>query len=283
MAATPQPLASRIRERNRHHSWLLRAPVLLWMAWLLFRYLGDASASSIWGGINLAFHEIGHILFGFLPEFWAVAGGTLTELAIPLVVAALFLRQKEDFGAAVALFWFATALTGAAVYAGDARLQALPLVSPFAGEPLHDWRYMLGRLGLLERDTQVAAILRGLGLLVMAGSVALGAWILRLMATDPERKGSGAAAPAGLTPGESLEAEGLRFQAWLAAREGKGQPQTSPGGDDDAPPTHAPPPEPRNRTTDAALDQVKDQVDPRSLSPEERRLLDFLERDPKDR
>lgn len=270
LPSRPDISADRIRERNRHHSWLLRLPIFLWLAYLFVRYLGDPSASSVWGGINLAFHEIGHILFSFLPEFWMVAGGTLTEMTIPLVAAALFLRQKEDFGAAVALFWFATVLMGAAVYAGDARTRALPLVSPFAGDPLHDWSYMLGRVGLVQRDQFLGSLFRTGGLLAMATALLLSGRILWLMATDPARTKAGAEGEGPMAGESALEAEGRRFQAWLEAR------STADG-------TAAPerPPEIREASAsapDRALDHVRDSVDPSALTPEERRLLEFLDR-----
>jgi hypothetical protein len=266
---SPDLSADRIRERNHHHSWLLRLPILLWLAYLLVRYLQDPSASSLWGGINLGFHEMGHLLFGFFPEFWAVAGGTLTEMAMPPVVAWLFIRRKEDFGAAVALFWFATVLMGTAVYAGDARARALPLVSPFSGDPMHDWYYLLGRLGLLYRDQTIAALFRTGGLLVMAGSVLLGARILWLMATDPART---RASGEGEASGESaLEAEGRRFQAWLAAPSAAARP---------GPPFRKPPrePTPPEGGPAPAVDQVRESVDPSTLTSEERRFLEFLDR-----
>lgn len=294
--------ADRIRERNRHHSWLLRLPVFLWLAYLFVRYLGNPSASSVWGGINLAFHEIGHILFSFLPEFWMVAGGTLTEMAIPLVAAAFFIRQREDFGAAVALFWFATVLMGAAVYAGDARARALPLVSPFAGDPLHDWYYLLGRIALLERDQLIGSLFRTGGLLAMAIALFLGGRILWLMATDPERTKTGAGDEGPLAGKSALEAEGRRFQAWLEAQpaaggttaaEGRPGTEEAPGSGpegasgrpataSDSPRSPASEPVPdeasRESGTDRVLDQVRDSVDPSALTPEERRFLEFLDR-----
>jgi hypothetical protein len=299
----PDISATRTRERNRHHSWLVRLPVFVWLAYLFVRYLGDPTASSLWGGINLAFHEAGHILFSFFPEFWTVAGGTLTEMAIPLVAAALFIRQKEDFGAAVALFWLATVLMGTAVYAGDARARVLPLVSPFAGDPMHDWYYLLGRLGLLQRDQFIAALFRTGGLLTMATALFLGGRIVWLMATDPERKARRAGGQGPLPRESALEGEGRRFQAWLAARsagEGRGE---APGTRRDvasgpdrgsgirgaashaAPGEPIPPPEgpsptepPRKTEADQALDEVREAVDPSALTPEERRLLEFLDR-----
>lgn len=292
MTLPPLPaLKQRLRARNRARSWLLRAPVLAGMAYLALRLLEDPSRPSLWGGINLAVHEIGHVLFLVFPEFLTVAGGTFLELAIPVVAGLLFLRQKEDFGAALCLFWLATALLGAATYAADARAQLLPLVSPFAGAPMHDWHYLLGRLGLLDRDQAVAGVFRAAGLLLAVGSVGLGGWILGLMATDPERARAG-----GRGKADPLTEEGLRFRAWLEKEDGspssgtsgdpgapipppsRAAPPAAPSASPPAEPSASPPAEPPAR----AGERLADSVDPAALSAEERRFLEFLEREGED-
>lgn len=169
----------------------MRAPLLLALAWTLHGYLGDPAHTSLFDGINLGFHEMGHAAF-----FWSgsriltVAGGTFFQLGIPLVAGAyLVVRQRDPFGAAFCLFWLGTAMCGAGVYAADARAQALPLVSPFGPVDVdsHDWTVMLMKYGLLSRDQEIGAVLRGAGLAAMTLSLALGAWILRIMATTPPK------------------------------------------------------------------------------------------------
>lgn len=161
-------------------NWL-RIPVLLVLAWMLHRYLTDPAYASIFSGINLAFHEMGHAAFmWFGSRILTTAGGTLFEIGIPAVAGGyLLVQQRDPFGAAVCVFWMGTALVGAGVYAADARAQALPLVSPFGPVDVdsHDWTVMLLRVGRLSQDQQIGAALRAMGRLAMAGGLAAGAWI----------------------------------------------------------------------------------------------------------
>ncbi len=56
------------------------------------------------------------------------------------------------------------------MYIRDARGQLLPLVG--GGE--HDWAYLLGRLGLLRFDEQIASAVSFAGILVFAAAIVLG-------------------------------------------------------------------------------------------------------------
>jgi hypothetical protein len=85
-----------------------------------------------------------------------------------------FWRTGQRWSAFVVVFWLAQSLFNVSRYAADARAQLLPLVG---GEyVLHDWNWMLGRLGLLERDQQVAGAIRASGgalyFVALGGSVA---------------------------------------------------------------------------------------------------------------
>jgi hypothetical protein len=175
-----------IRGQTAGQIWWYRLPVLVVLAWIFLGYTTDALAGSIFSGINLGFHEMGHALF-----FWSgnrvmtTAGGTLSELAIPIAAGVyLLLRQRDPFGAAVCVFWLGTALVGAGIYAADARAQALPLVSPFGPVDFdsHDWTFLLMKYGKLSKDAQIGGALQSAGMASMALSLALGAWVLRVMA-----------------------------------------------------------------------------------------------------
>ncbi len=170
------------------NGWV-RLPVLLWFAWILRGHLTDPDYQSLFGGLDLAIHEAGHLVFGYLGEFLGVAGGTIVQLAAPLVSAALFRRQRDWFGIAVAGCWLSVNLFDVARYAGDARAQQLPLVSPTSGDPIHDWGYMLGRLGMLHDDVVIARGIRGLAIVTMLAGLAAGAWLVWRMIrsrTSPE-------------------------------------------------------------------------------------------------
>jgi hypothetical protein len=177
-----------VAERVRGQTWWLRAPVLVVLAWILHGYATDPLNSSIFDGVSLAFHEMGHAAFSwFGVRILTVAGGTIFQLAIPLAAGAYLLhKQRDPFGAAVCVFWLGTALFGAGVYAGDARAQALPLVSPFGPVDVdsHDWTVMLMKYGMLSRDHAIGAGLRRAGLIAMVGAIAAGACVLRVMAVE---------------------------------------------------------------------------------------------------
>ena len=80
-------------------------------------------------------------------------------------------------------------------YAEDARAMALPLVRPGGGEIVHDWNYLLGRLGLLEWDRTVGFLFRLAGSLSMIAALAAGGWLLWRMFRS---RGAG---PGGVTAG----------------------------------------------------------------------------------
>ena len=169
--------------------WWVRAPLLLVLAWILRGYLVDPMYASIFDGITLGFHEMGHAAFSWLGNrILTAAGGTIFQLGIP-IVAALYLavKQRDPFGATVCLFWLGTALVGAGVYAADARAQALPLVSPFGPVDVdsHDWTVMLMKFGKLSQDTRIGATLVASGKATMVAALTLGAWVLRAMARAP--------------------------------------------------------------------------------------------------
>lgn len=182
-------------ERVAGRSWWVRAPLLVVLAWILHHHLRDPGYASIFAGINLAFHEMGHALFLWLGSpILTAAGGTVFEVGVPLAAGAyLLVRQQDPFGACVCLFWTGTALVGAGLYAADARAQALPLVSPFGPVDVdsHDWTVMLLRVGRLSQDQAIGAALRHSGILTMITGIAGGAWVLRVMALTPRGPSGG--------------------------------------------------------------------------------------------
>lgn len=119
-------------------------------------------------GVNLVFHEAGHLIFGFFGQFVAVAGGSLNQVLVPAICAAAFLRTRQRASAAVALFWTGESLCDVAVYAADGRAMALPLL---ADGLIHDWNWMLGHAGLLQRAETIGRLLFGAGALLMLGAL----------------------------------------------------------------------------------------------------------------
>jgi hypothetical protein len=162
--------------------WAPRALLLAYLAYAGTRHLADPEYSSIFSGITLAVHELGHVLFGFLGEWLSVAGGSITQLAAPLAVALILLRQRDYFGVAVGGAWLSMSLSNLAVYVADARAEELPLVSLGGGDVVHDWNYLLGSVHLLPHDAQIAGMVRFAAFVLLVGSTWLGAWLCLVMA-----------------------------------------------------------------------------------------------------
>lgn len=175
-----------VRDWARGRTWWVRAPILLWLAWILVRAWNDPAYRTLWSGIDLAVHEIGHILWSPLGPMAGVAGGTLTQLLVPAVAGYVLLRQRDWFGVAVAIGWLGINCFEIVEYAGDAVARRLPLVSPTSAHPVHDWAFMLGRLGLLGHADAIARGWQWAGRIVLGGGVAFGAWTLWVMAAPGE-------------------------------------------------------------------------------------------------
>ena len=148
--------------------------VLIFLAWKVLAqglsFRGGDDVLSFIHGIDLVFHEAGHVIFGFFGEFIAVVGGSLMQVLIPVIATAAFLRTRQWASAAVTLFWTGQSVTDVAIYAADGRARALPLL---AEGLIHDWHYILGRLGLLQSAEAVGRLIFVLGALTMLAALAL--------------------------------------------------------------------------------------------------------------
>jgi hypothetical protein len=122
-------------------------------------------------------HEGGHLLFRFLGTTISVAGGTFLQLFVPLALAIYFVFQRQAQGVAFCMFFFFEQFLPVATYMADARAQELPLLTVGDSEDvIHDWNYLLTKMGLLQHDTQIAVVVRFIGWIGMIG-VTL--WLLR--------------------------------------------------------------------------------------------------------
>jgi hypothetical protein len=120
---------------------------------------------------NLVFHEAGHVVFGILGGTLGLYGGTLGQLAIPLIVGAAFWKQRDAIGTAIAGVWFFQNFFNIAHYMADARAQLLPLV----GGGDHDWTNIFSRWGALASDIAIANLVAAAGWI---GMVAVWGWLV---------------------------------------------------------------------------------------------------------
>jgi hypothetical protein len=159
-------------------SWLLpRVALLVALAWGDLRTMLDSETWNVFGGLTLAIHEGGHVLFSPFGQWLMIAGGSVTQVMAPIAAALMLLRQDDRYGVAVVGTWLTYSLTNLANYIGDARTMALQLVG-FSDDPLHDWHYLLDSMHLLPYDTRLAGLVRTLAVGVLMASLVLAGRIL---------------------------------------------------------------------------------------------------------
>jgi hypothetical protein len=171
-------LRARALAWTRGRLWYVRLPLLIWIGNIFRLHLRDPDYGSLFAGLNLGIHELGHFVFAPFGDFMAVAGGSVLQCLAPVVAAWVFWRQEDYFGITVAWCWIGINFFEVARYVADARARLLPLVSPVSGAPIHDWHYLLGRLGLLRQDQVLAASLRAAAAVAMLIGLGTGAWLV---------------------------------------------------------------------------------------------------------
>ena len=120
-------------------------------------------------GVNLIFHEAGHVIFSLFGQFMYVLGGTIGELLIPTVVAGHFFLKRQLFSLGFALWWLSTALLNVGIYAADAKERALPLIT--GDESTHDWMYLLLETNLIRYDNIIGGIFITASVFVFLGAL----------------------------------------------------------------------------------------------------------------
>ena len=149
--------------------WLVFYGVFLWYAF-------SAHGGGLFiDGANLVVHEGGHNLFGWFGPTLGLWGGTLLQWMVPFLLAAYFFTERQTTGFVFCLFFFFENWLYTATYMADARAQELPLVT--TGNPdfvEHDFHTIFSSLGVLQYDTRIAAVVRGLG---WCGMIACVVWL----------------------------------------------------------------------------------------------------------
>lgn len=135
---------------------LIFAGVLtIYFLWITYNPL----AGSFLDMVDLPIHETGHFVFAPFGEFMGFAGGSLFQIIFPAIFVGYFVWKQSYFSAAIVLFWVGQSILNVFVYAQDAVTMLLPLV----GGGIHDWNWMLERLGWLDYTKSIAGMIRLVG------------------------------------------------------------------------------------------------------------------------
>lgn len=123
------------------------------------------------GGVDLGFHELGHLVTYVFPDVITAAMGSITQVAVPVGLAVYFLwARKDPVAGGICLAWASTSAQDASVYIADAPYQMLQLIG---GE--HDWAFVLGpeHLNMLDKAHAIAASVKGFGFLMLLTGITI--------------------------------------------------------------------------------------------------------------
>lgn len=132
--------------------------------------------------INLVFHEAGHVLFRPFGWFMTILGGSLFQLLMPLIVMLSFIIvNRDNFAAAISLWWLGQSFLDLAPYIGDALDQRMVLLGGHTGADApgnHDWNNILVEFNRLEKSHDYANIAELCGTILIITAMVWGGYIL---------------------------------------------------------------------------------------------------------
>jgi hypothetical protein len=171
------------------------AAFLFFFVWGMRLYAMDISDAEINGSfmhvVILTFHEAGHVVFIPFGRFMTVLGGSLFQVLVPLGLMVAFIfglggSKRDNFAAALMLWWAGVAIIDVAPYIWDAYDPKMMLLGGKTGAESdgHDWQNILGDLGLIKRARFVGQIAHKTGLLVMLAGLAWAALLLYRQVRD---------------------------------------------------------------------------------------------------
>lgn len=130
---------------------------------------GRGERIPLFGWIDLAVHEFGHVATIWMPEVATAMAGSVAQVLLPLLVCGYFLYRREPLSAMLCLAWAGTSARDASVYIADAPYEALQLIGGY-----HDWAFILGPEGFdaIGSAGAVARFVSGMGLVMVVAAVA---------------------------------------------------------------------------------------------------------------
>lgn len=131
--------------------------------------------------LNIAVHEIGHVLFRPFGELTMLIMGSGFEVLFPFAVGVVFLIRKRDLiSTAVSWGWSASALASAATYIADADDGRLALLGATGPDTAGDWERILGEqfFDKVYLADSIAARVRTAGYVLWFLALGMAAWVI---------------------------------------------------------------------------------------------------------
>lgn len=160
-------------------------------SWFLIGYdyrIGEINQSFM-HNILLPIHEAGHVFFRILGNFMMILGGSLFQMLLPFGICVAFIvKRRDNFGAAVCLWWTSVSLVDLSAYIYDALHPQMTLIDGSMGDEsgIHDWINILRTLNSLEHAQLYGALAHFLGSVLMVAGLL---WALAILLRQRNRLG----------------------------------------------------------------------------------------------
>lgn len=143
--------------KSTNYSIFFTLPVLWYLAYTFYKHLNNDLYMSSLDIVDFYIHELWHIFFSiFWNEFLTVAGWTLLQVLIPLLLLIYFWGQRDYFANALCFAWLWTNFFYISMYSGDAIEMKLPLISMWGWEVIHDWFYLFTKMWVIHNTNFIS-------------------------------------------------------------------------------------------------------------------------------
>ncbi len=115
--------------------------------------------------IDLVIHEAGHSILRLFGEFIMILGGSLFQVLIPLIFSGYFFLRRDFFASSLLLSWLGYNLVNISVYISDSIAMQLELLG--GDSVIHDWNYLLTKMGLLLHTHTIGSLVNGIGFTIV--------------------------------------------------------------------------------------------------------------------
>ncbi|GIW60215.1 MAG: hypothetical protein KatS3mg087_1281 [Patescibacteria group bacterium] len=157
--------------------WLIRVLFLLLISYWSYELITQPVPWIFIDGVNLLFHEAGHVIFIPFGQVMMVLGGSMLQCLIPAFIFGYFLYTRQWYAAAFALFWLGNNFINVSVYIRDAEPRVLPLLGGDSSG--HDWYWLMTNVGRLEWAVPLANMVWSVGVLCLV--TAIGGYVYRMI------------------------------------------------------------------------------------------------------
>ncbi len=146
-----------------------RVIIFIILSFAIFRLVkGISDYVPFLNGVNMAFHEAGHIFTMTWAPFEIIAiAGSVFQLLVPLVFILIALKNHYYFDSCMLVVWLGTNLHYIGGYIIDSMKFEWASSQLFGPDGIHDWNFLLARWDLLYYSEKIGTTIINISFAIM--------------------------------------------------------------------------------------------------------------------